>query len=83
MQKIDIGISPADLPLLACTDRFDPEVKNKPKKLPSGILSWIAPVLSYDEDEMLATSGMDVVVMARLLSYGKPAHYSRDGIECE
>ncbi|WIA16520.1 hypothetical protein OEZ85_013198 [Tetradesmus obliquus] len=50
--------------------RFDPEVRPKPKKLPNGLFSWIAPTLFYDEGEMLRTAGMDVVVMVRLLSYG-------------
>ncbi|KAF6257824.1 late exocytosis, associated with Golgi transport-domain-containing protein [Scenedesmus sp. NREL 46B-D3] len=50
--------------------RYDPEVSPKPKKLPTGLLSWIAPTLFYDEGEMLKTAGMDVVVMVRLLSYG-------------
>lgn len=62
-----------------CGYRFDPEVKNKPKKLPSGIFAWIGPVLFYDEDEALATAGMDVVVMARLLSYGRHAYCLADG----
>jgi hypothetical protein len=39
--------------------------------LPTGILSWIAPTLFYDEGEMLKTAGMDVVVMVRLLKYGE------------
>lgn len=43
----------------------------KPKKLPTGVFSWIKPVLFYDEDEMLTVAGMDAVVMTRLLSYGK------------
>jgi hypothetical protein len=46
-------------------------VSPKPKKLPNGLLSWIAPTLFYDEGEMLKTAGMDVVVMVRLLSYGE------------
>lgn len=53
--------------------RFDPEVHPKPKKLPKGLLSWIAPTLFYDEGEMLKTAGMDVVVMVRLLAYGELA----------
>jgi hypothetical protein len=57
--------------LCGSTFRFDPEVSPKPKKLPTGILSWIAPTLFYDEGEMLKTAGMDVVVMVRLLSYGE------------
>eukprot|EP00882_Tetradesmus_deserticola_P002882 GHRQ01003064.1.p1 GENE.GHRQ01003064.1~~GHRQ01003064.1.p1 ORF type:complete len:380 (+),score=115.33 GHRQ01003064.1:197-1336(+) len=50
--------------------RFDPEVRPKPKKLPTGLFSWIVPTLFYNESEMLKTAGMDVVVMVRLLSYG-------------
>jgi hypothetical protein len=46
-------------------------VNPKPKKLPKGLLSWIAPTLFYDEGEMLKTAGMDVVVMVRLLAYGE------------
>lgn len=56
---------------------MDPEVKIKPKKLPSGLCSWIAPVLFYDEDEMLTVAGMDAVVMSRLLSYGEQLLHSR------
>jgi hypothetical protein len=48
-------------------------VHPKPKKLPKGLLSWIAPTLFYDEGEMLKTAGMDVVVMVRLLAYGELA----------
>jgi hypothetical protein len=55
-------------PLLS--SRFDPEVKIKPKRLPLGFFSWLWPVLSYDEDEIIRMSGMDVAVFLRLLQYG-------------
>ena len=55
-------------PALLC--RFDPEVKIKPKRLPLGVFSWLGPVLTYDEDEIVRMSGMDTAVFLRLLNYG-------------
>ncbi len=52
------------------TGRYDPEVENKPKRLGNTFLSWIKPVLTYPEEDILKTSGMDVVVFIRLMSYG-------------
>ena len=50
--------------------RYDPEVSVKPRKLRMGLLSWVAPTLSYPEDEVMAVAGLDVVVFLRLLRYG-------------
>jgi hypothetical protein len=55
--------------ILLC--RYDPEVKHKPRKLPDGLFSWMAPTLLYPEDEILTVAGMDTVVMSRLLMYGE------------
>jgi hypothetical protein len=46
-------------------------VRHKPRKLPTGLLSWMGPTLLYPEDEMLPVAGMDSVVMTRLLMYGE------------
>jgi hypothetical protein len=50
--------------------RFDPEVKARPERLPQGLLAWVWPVLSYDEDEIIRKAGMDAAVFIRLLYYG-------------
>lgn len=50
--------------------RHDHEVKLKPRALPGSLFGWLMPTLFYPEDELLTVAGMDVVVMARLLSYG-------------
>jgi hypothetical protein len=46
-------------------------VKHKPRKLPDSLFGWMAPTLLYPEDEILTVSGMDTVVMSRLLMYGE------------
>lgn len=46
-------------------------MRHKPRKLPTGLFSWMAPTLLYPEDEMLGVAGMDSVVMSRLLMYGE------------
>ncbi len=56
-------------------NRFDPEVKKKPRRLPVGLFSWIRPVLLYPEEEITTVSGLDVVVFLRLLKYGEHIHH--------
>jgi hypothetical protein len=49
--------------------RFDPEVKNKPRRLRQGPLAWWL-AIAYPEDELIDVAGLDAAVFLRLLRYG-------------
>lgn len=42
----------------------------RPPKLPKAFLTWVAPVLSYDQRQVLAYSGYDGLTMMRVLYFG-------------
>ncbi|CAD7695079.1 unnamed protein product [Ostreobium quekettii] len=42
----------------------------RPKRLPSGLLSWMRPMFAYEERDILEIAGMDALMYLRVISFG-------------
>ena len=53
--------------------RYAEDVKHRPKQLPLGYVSWVMPVFTYPEDELIEVAGLDAAVFIRILRFGAQA----------
>ncbi|EFJ43788.1 ERD4-related membrane protein [Volvox carteri f. nagariensis] len=50
--------------------RYAKDIDLKPKRLPNGLLSWIYPVITYPEGDIIDEAGLDCAMYLRILRFG-------------
>ncbi|KXZ47791.1 hypothetical protein GPECTOR_33g673 [Gonium pectorale] len=50
--------------------RYAKDIDLKPKRLPNGLFSWILPVVTYPEEDIIDEAGLDCAMYLRILRFG-------------